>query len=82
MQIGCKKVLSICYQNDLNMYEVNAAEESAAFVVYLCLYEKNIDKSVSLHDRGYGIINKSKKSRVVALNMHYNVDEDMEGRGS
>lgn len=30
----------------------------------------------------YGIINKSKKSRVAALNMHYNINEDMEGRGS
>lgn len=33
MQIGCKIVLSICYRNELNMYNVNAAEESAAFVV-------------------------------------------------
>ena len=33
LQIGCKNVLSICYQNELNMYSVNAAEESAAFVV-------------------------------------------------
>lgn len=33
LQIGCKNVLSICYQNDLNMYFRNAAEESAAFVV-------------------------------------------------
>ena len=33
LQIGCKNVLSICYQNDLNMCNVNAAEESAAFVV-------------------------------------------------
>lgn len=30
---GCKKVLSICYQNDFNMQIGNAAEESAAFVV-------------------------------------------------
>ena len=30
-----QKVLSICYQNDLNMYFRNAAEESAAFVVSL-----------------------------------------------
>jgi len=28
-----QKVLSICYQNDLNMDLRNAAEESAAFVV-------------------------------------------------
>ena len=33
LQIGCKNVLSICYQNDLNMYFRNAAEESAAFVI-------------------------------------------------
>ena len=26
LQIGCKKVLSICYQNDLNICNVNAAE--------------------------------------------------------
>ena len=31
LQIGCKNVLSICYQDDLNMYFRNAAEESAAF---------------------------------------------------
>ena len=33
LQIGCKNVLSICYQNDLNMYIGNAAEESAAFLL-------------------------------------------------
>ena len=50
--------------------------------IYAYMKSKIIDKSVSLHDCGYGIINKSKKSRVVALNMYYNVDEDKEGRGS
>ena len=33
LQIGCKKVLSICYQNDLNICNVNAAENSAAFFI-------------------------------------------------
>ena len=33
MQNGCKNVLPICYQNDLNMCNVNAADSSAAFVV-------------------------------------------------
>lgn len=32
LQIGCKNVLSICYQNDLNMCIGNAAEKSAAFI--------------------------------------------------
>ena len=50
--------------------------------IYAYMKSKIIDKSVSLYDCGYGIINKSKKSRVVALNMYYNVDEDKEGRGS
>ena len=50
--------------------------------IYAYMKSKIIDKSVSLHDCGYSIINKSKKSRVAALNMYYNVGEDMEGRGS
>ena len=33
LQVGSKNMLSICYQNDLNMCNVNAAEESAAFIV-------------------------------------------------
>ena len=33
LQIGCKKVLSICYQNDLNICNVNAADFSAAFFI-------------------------------------------------
>lgn len=35
-----QKCVSIYYQNNLNMYVENAAEKSAAFVTYLCLYEK------------------------------------------
>ena len=33
LQIGCKNVLSICYQNDLNMFILSAVEKSAAFFV-------------------------------------------------
>ena len=33
LQIGCKNALSICYQNDLNMFVLSAVEKSAAFFV-------------------------------------------------
>ena len=42
LQIGCKNVLSICYQNDLNMCIGNAAEESAAFFQGFCVMCKKM----------------------------------------
>ena len=33
LQIGCKTVLSICYQSYMNMFILSAVEKSAAFFV-------------------------------------------------